>query len=194
MVVILIESQRNRRDELSTLVCPDGCCQVSSIPSSRYVGVISGDDDKRRRAMKAGVFILCKRTGKILVVQSRGCLWGIPKGGSNVNEKRDECAVRELREETGVVVEKEDLGICIRIPRKNTYYYRVDLDSSAVQAGVQTDDETNDANSVGWVKPKCIKRMVDLGWMNLNNDCINLIDWIFGLRIQRRQFFKNMET
>ena len=55
---------------------------------------------------KAGVIIFNESFNKVLVVKSRGydntTKWGLPKGHLENNELPNECAMRELHEETGI--------------------------------------------------------------------------------------------
>ena len=51
---------------------------------------------------KAGVFIYDSIKKKVLVIQSKGNLWGLPKGTFEKNENSIECAIRETYEETGI--------------------------------------------------------------------------------------------
>jgi 8-oxo-dGTP diphosphatase len=67
---------------------------------------------------KAGVIIFNKDLNKVLIVKSRGYYnsgtrWGLPKGHLENNELPNECATRELYEET---------GIKIHIPQKSNNY------------------------------------------------------------------------
>jgi 8-oxo-dGTP pyrophosphatase MutT (NUDIX family) len=49
----------------------------------------------------------------LLIKQSKNSDWGIPKGKINLGETHEECAVREVFEETGVRIGLEDkLGEC----------------------------------------------------------------------------------
>jgi 8-oxo-dGTP pyrophosphatase MutT (NUDIX family) len=51
---------------------------------------------------KAGSFVYTSKKQKILLVQSRGQMWGPPKGSIQPNEEPLECAIREVKEETGL--------------------------------------------------------------------------------------------
>tara|TARA_B110000211_G_C14080759_1_gene554370 strand:+ start:3061 stop:3639 length:579 start_codon:yes stop_codon:yes gene_type:complete len=67
---------------------------------------------------KAGVIIFNNDLNRVLIVKSRGYYnsgtrWGLPKGHLENNELPNECAMRELYEET---------GIKINIPQKTNNY------------------------------------------------------------------------
>ena len=58
---------------------------------------------------KAGVILFNKNLNKVLIVKSRGYYnsgtrWGLPKGHLENNELPNECAMRELYEETGIKI------------------------------------------------------------------------------------------
>ena len=70
------------------------------------------DSDKgfSRNRRKAGVVIFNPPTESVLLVQSRGNLWGFPKGSIEENETIKDAAIREVREETGLKVKGVGLG------------------------------------------------------------------------------------
>lgn len=72
-----------------------------------YVSILEKIDKMEKLA---GVILLVE--GKILLVQSNKNKnmdndWSIPKGKVDKGEKRLECAIRELEEETGVKIKKD---------------------------------------------------------------------------------------
>ena len=62
---------------METFLCTNVCCEIKIKPYKE-------NDDSNKKFIenkkKAGVFIYDPKTNKILIVQSRGNLWGSPKG------------------------------------------------------------------------------------------------------------------
>lgn len=74
---------------------------------------------------KAGVILFDFKKKKILIVKNKNTAgtgkWGLPKGHVEKNESREDCAMRELHEETGIklyVIRDEP-----RIRINNSIYY-----------------------------------------------------------------------
>ena len=72
---------------------------------------------------KAGIIYFNKSLNKILIVQSRGSLWGIPKGTCKFNESLQQCAIRELYEETDISVSEDDIKNCKTVVIGTCTYY-----------------------------------------------------------------------
>lgn len=81
-----------------------------------------------RRVFRAGCALIYKDL-VLLVHQKESGFWGFPKGRLNAVERENKnlamCAVRELKEETGVVIEQEILENRARDSR--TFIYTVIL-------------------------------------------------------------------
>ena len=56
--------------------CCNNCCEIEVI---HYINK-RPSRHQRRLTQKAGIFIFDYKSQKVLLVQSRGNLWGIPKG------------------------------------------------------------------------------------------------------------------
>lgn len=56
------------------------------------------------KATKARATVICRRGDKILLVRKAESKWNLPGGRIKVNENAVEAAVRELDEETGLVL------------------------------------------------------------------------------------------
>ena len=123
----------------------------------------------RKDRYKAGAFIYDSKNDKILLVQSRGKLWGPPKGSLEVskNETFEECAIREVIEETGIVLTTDKFKDCIKIRGRAVYFY---TPYSLCEIEVQRTCD-NDANGICWISPYCLKELIRENKMGINNHC-----------------------
>lgn len=145
--------------------CQKGCCQIKIKP---YV-----DSNKciRKQRNKAGIFIYDPLTDKVLLVQSCGNLWGPPKGSIEFGESPEECAIREVEEETGLIIDISQLSIKTTI-RKQAVYYYLEMNECAVE--VQDCISSNDANGICWIKLNCLENLINKGDIYLSYHCRTL--------------------
>ena len=78
--------------------CSNKCCEIKISPYIKSVIIYNNFSN-----FKSGIFIFDPENQKILLVQSNGNLWGIPKGTIQKNESFADCAIREVYEETGLI-------------------------------------------------------------------------------------------
>lgn len=81
----------------------------------------------------AGGIILSKE-GKVVVVEQKGNSWSFPKGGIEMGEEPLEAAIREIREETGIV----DVAFVQELGSYKRYSIGKDGVSEAMEWGLQT--------------------------------------------------------
>lgn len=145
-----------------TFTCVNKCCTLymQSYKKNKFYSHHSN-------AKKAGVFIIDPVSGKVLLVQSRGMLWGLPKGSIKHGETERDCAIRETLEETGLEVSEQDFVREFHI-QKATYFY---IERTECDVCVQTHIEDNDANALGWIKPECLEKMITSGVIIINKQC-----------------------
>lgn len=149
---------------IKVYTCYNGCCtiKISSLKnfSKFYL----------KTAKKSGIFIYDKNRDSLLLVQSKGNLWGLPKGTLQDNENFKDCAIREVKEETGLTVLPEELSDPIVINNKVEYFY---LERSTEDVNVQNHlkYEKNDATGISWIKIKCLERLILNGEIKLNSHC-----------------------
>jgi bis(5'-nucleosidyl)-tetraphosphatase len=118
------------------------------------------DDSKDKKDVKrCGVIMITEGdfgTLKLLVVRGRdGHIWSLPKGRINEDETDEECATRELYEETGVKIQKLDEMTKCKMGKN--YYYVVKA---------REEDYTNffihDKNEVDKVEWKSIEELKEV--------------------------------
>lgn len=150
---------------METVTCPNGCCKMKvkpyTVPKDSY-------QKNRRYRRKAGVFIYDPNNDKVLLVQSRGNLWGAPKGTLQYGEDDRQCAVREVKEETGLMISENDFSRATKICNMAIYFY---LEMNECEVNIQDNTFDNDANGIGWIKPDCLNQLVENGNITLNKHC-----------------------
>ena len=153
-----------------TFKCKNGCCDITIKP---YIWNNSFDVRGPARKSKAGVFIIDPDTNKILLIQSCGNLWGPPKGSVNYGESQRKCAIREVKEETGLEISDESFSKATKV-NKNAIYFYMELKQCAVS--VQEHIPNNDANGICWISPECLVDCVQTGSMTLTSHCKILLN------------------
>jgi 8-oxo-dGTP pyrophosphatase MutT (NUDIX family) len=153
------------------ILCKNTCCCLSTetyipkpTPPTMY--------NQTKRTPKAGMFIYDPNKGKVLIVQSRGQKWGPPKGGMESCDLGDlkQCAIREVHEETGILVPKDKLGKSMKI--NQCTYYIVPFDERECNTLPMND---NDATGIGWIHPNCLTQLYIERLVDLNVHCKKLI-------------------
>ena len=145
--------------------CPNKCCILKIEP---YVDKKDPQAKLKRTKKKAGMFVIDPATGKILVVQSRGKLWGPPKGTIEHEETEVECAIREVKEETGLNIFINDQTKSVKIKGRSTYYY---VEIPECEVNIQNNVPYNDVNAIGWIKPKCLGQCIENGNIFVTQQC-----------------------
>lgn len=147
-------------------MCPRGCCRAAVSPYTRkWVPTEVSEEERKARKKKAGVFVLDPATQKLLLVQSCGRFWGPPKGSMEVGEDVPTAAVRELQEETGVAVSREELHQRVYLKSSSHYYYFHLMPEEPPAVQHLSTPGGNDANAVGWFSLACLKTRLEEGKM-----------------------------
>lgn len=149
----------------SCKTCTNGCCSYQLKKYKRCTFT-------PKLLQKAGVFIYDKSRNKILLVQSRGNLWGPPKGSVELNESIIECALREVKEETGIRLTLDNISESHKFIFDNSHYYYCEMNEVDVTLDTpMLSDELNDASGIGWININCLINMVNDGTININYHC-----------------------
>jgi len=144
--------------------CFNKCCTLNIEPYSKKPCFF----DRKNKRQKAGVFIYDPTKNKVLLIQSRGNLWGPPKGTLDRDETYNKCAIREVKEETGLDINESQFICSISIRNKAVYYF-IQVDECDVS--VQDHIYGNDANGIGWINIGCLFDMIRNGKISLNSHC-----------------------
>ena len=152
--------------------CSNKCCIYKISP---YNKKLFNNFEKQIvvKVKKAGIFIYDESCKKILLVQSRGQMWGSPKGSIKDNEQPLNCAIREVKEETGIDIDEKSLNDFIIINSKVQYYFLEMNEDNTIC--VQNHIIDNDANGIGWFNIECLYNLVKEGLININQHCRILI-------------------
>ena len=104
---------------------------------------------------KAGI-IMTTKDNKFLIIQSRGRLWGMPKGGIEMGETPEQCALREFVEETGIQTNTNNFTFFREIYVNRSKYFCI---KNQPQHKVSLTDE-HDSTGVGWISRNCMDDFV----------------------------------
>ena len=164
--------------------CEKKCCliEVSNLVDNLFHRL-------KRASCKAGVLIYDPDQQRVLLVQSRGQLWGPPKGTVEIskNETSCQCAIREVKEETGLDIAPQDLTRAITIKNRAVYYY---AEIKFTPVTIQTGQEDNDANGITWIKIDCLEQMIKSGQIILNQHCKIAFKKFLKLDFPKSDFIK----
>jgi 8-oxo-dGTP pyrophosphatase MutT (NUDIX family) len=144
--------------------CSKGCCNIYV---KKYTMMGDGntiwDTD---RSSKSGVLLYDEESNMVLLVQSRGNLWGVPKGTVETDETFAIAAIREVSEETGIKLSTASLHTYVKLGDQNCIYYFVKHKKCFV--AVQEHIDGNDANSIGWINLDCLHTLLEDSVIKLN--------------------------
>jgi 8-oxo-dGTP pyrophosphatase MutT (NUDIX family) len=161
--------------------CENKCCSYKTIIYKQIKWDLNdGWKSSTNKIVKAGCFIIDPSSLKILLVQSRGQMWGPPKGTLQENEIVENCAIREVFEETGLQIKVEQF-LNSTIVKNKAMYYTVELNESKVF--LQNHIKDNDANGIGWFSIDCLTKLIEQEKIKLNQHCKILIKKFFGKNI-----------
>ncbi len=166
--------------------CISGCCKILT---TEYKDIIySLDDDWKEssgRIKKAGCFIYDPSSQKILLVQSRGYMWGSPKGSVQDGEDPIKCAIREVKEETGLIITEGMFIESVIILSKNLYFlvHLKEIDTEKQRTHIESiyidskneEIERNDVNGMMWIKLNCLNNMLNNNKLLINQNTRLLI-------------------
>lgn len=156
---------------MSNFTCDKGCCHykvtkyIKPFIKKKFKDEFEKNDKKINK--KAGIFLFDPTCRKVLLVQSRGKLWGPPKGSLEEGEDNDTCARRELREETGIDILNIPLSRGMYIKNNAFYYY---LEAPEQEINIQN-HLGNDANGIGWFSLDCINELILKNRIMINQHC-----------------------
>ena len=174
--------------KIQHLKCNNQCCAYTITPYQHVPYYpFHSHTQSETRIKKAGSFMYDKQNNKILLVQSRGQMWGPPKGSIQDNENPLECALREVKEETGIDIKETELNGSITIKTKAMYYF-MDVNMEHYHVEPQSHVKDNDANGIGWFNVDCLNELIESGQISINQHCRILIKKIFNKDIVFNSF------
>jgi len=154
--------------------CTRDCCKYEVISYKK-------NSFTPKSSIKAGVFIFDDKQKKILLVQSRGNLWGSPKGSKEANENILQCALREVKEETGLELTENMINDNHKFIYNNSHYYYLTM--AELPVTINTPMIGNDATGIGWFNINCLINLINTGEFKINYHCKLLIEYFLKIRL-----------
>ena len=137
---------------MNELYCNSNCCKLTYKKNIPTLNLNYNNKNKK----KAGVLYIVDQN--ILIIQSRGNLWGIPKGSLEKNETFKAAAVREFKEETNIEISEQQLEDYIRID--DCSYYILTTESLLISLPeLHSYDSVHDVTGIGFVNINCIQTL-----------------------------------
>lgn len=134
--------------------CVDGCCVLHSLE-------YKPETDEKYWTVgnpKAGALLFDDVKNAVLLVQSRGNLWGISKGSLESDETPVEGAVREVMEETGIDISSCDFSESVVLYNLSTYFF---IRHATCEVSIQNGIQGNDVTAVTWIRLPCLKTLIN---------------------------------
>jgi ADP-ribose pyrophosphatase YjhB (NUDIX family) len=164
---------------METFRCCKECCIIKIKP------YIEKKSSIKKFNRKAGVLIKDPIKNKILLVQSRGNLWGPPKGSVKYEETEIACAIREVYEETGLIIFDKNFQMSTTINNKATYFY---MEHDVCDVTIEDRIEDNDANGITWIDPDCLEDCIINGNITLNQHCRIILQRFINKDFSKQKF------
>lgn len=148
---------------------------VSNPLVNKIINPFVNNNVRKKRPVRAGTIIINFDKKEILITQSYGRHWGLPKGHLERNENSIECALRETLEETGIKLTIHDLKEKKSIYNGDAVYYVV----NGTKLHYDTDNiDTNEISDISWMSLECIKEKVKNKEIIINSHLKTLLPYI----------------
>lgn len=161
--------------------CLNRCCNIMS---KKYSNEFHKDFSTD---YKSGVLFYDREMDRILIVQSRGNYWGVPKGTIVPGESVSKCASREVFEETNILITSnfiETLPAMTIDGQAEYYFFKCSSDEYPIKLReLDTHGETNDVNSISWMNIKCLKEMMKLKLVKINHHTKLVLEHFLDIKI-----------
>ena len=159
---------------MNLVYCQQKCCQIQLSYSSRQF-------EKHHTNQKAGIVVYDRQQDRVLLVQSHLHFWGPPKGTLNKDEAPFECALRELKEETGLELNIFDLEKAYII-NNSIYYY---TEKPFIQLKLIP---TTDVDGLTWIKIDCLAALIETGQIILSKRAWIVLNHFLDKKLPQTEF------
>lgn len=145
---------------MKLFVCPTKCCQLLLKTDIRPI-----QDTfllNQRTSIRSGVFLYDPVHKKILLVQTYGKKWGFPKGKrESFDCSFESCAIRELQEETGIVLNRQELSKSVRIHQHKFYFVSIPYLSERLPDDIHSlIRDSTEITGIAWLKDTCLSEYI----------------------------------
>jgi hypothetical protein len=145
------------------------CCTLNILSE----GSILADDESfntvrsRKRRIRSGTIILDFKKKRVLLIQSYGSFWGLPKGHVEEDETIEQCAIRETREETGILLNANELKRSYTVFNGDGIYYVVD--GTDKNFDLKQISSSGEITGINWICMRCLEYMIQIKRITINS-------------------------
>jgi len=152
------------------------CCILNTSTPQKQISPNKWDDNKisSEKKIRAGCIIL--KNNKVLLIQSYGKFWGLPKGHLEENETITECAIRETFEETGIKLNSNEFKKEIKLYNGEVTYFFVDGDN--IDYNINNILDKQEITGINWICIQCLESYSTLETVHFNSHLKKLIPHI----------------
>ncbi len=153
--------------------CINNCCIFKLLDIPLQI------PDYKPHVLKVGALITDPKSNKILLVKGKYTdIWGISKGSIEPNETIESGVIREVLEETGILLYPEELTDKIIDTKKEQIFY-VERNESVLEPC-----DVNDAVGIGWIKLECLTLMLTDYKISINNITRKILSRMYGIHVK----------
>lgn len=149
------------------------------------------DFSGKRKLKKAGVFFYNTENNSVILVSSDLKSWGFPKGSFDDidNDNYIHCAIREVKEETGMILSPEVLQTARYFRTERSLYFFVEYDTEEFKTHILNQKLMHDIVGITSIRIECLKEALESGRILLNSAARKCLTYFLNVKLENKKNF-----